>query len=191
MKTPAERMREELNATGCYALTGDTPGDLDLLAMDAALSDFDTELEQLVQDVFLGECSEDTLTRWELAVRPQRSTATPAQRKQMLLSRLAIHPHGSTVQACNALLPAAGAVGGVEETTGGITVKLAGTYGLTETQVQQELSQLLPAHLAHEITPVSTWQTIALGNRSFADWDELSLTWQELDALTREELKGD
>lgn len=191
MKTAAERMRDELNATGCYALDGTTPGDWDLLAMAQAVADLDNELEQLVQDVFLNDCTDDTLTQWEQCIRPQRSTAAAERRKEMLRSRLAIHPHGSSIQACSALLPAAGVYGSLTESESGLTVNLAGIDGIPEEKALQELSTLLPAHLTYQITPVVTWQTLELADRTFEAWDDLSLTWNELDALTQAELKGE
>lgn len=188
----AERMRTYLNESGCYRLTGDTPGDWELTAMGAELDRFSAELEQVVQNIFLGDLDTATLNSWEQCIRPQRSTADPQKRKQMLLARLKIHPHGSTLADCNSLLLAAGAAGELTENTdGSLTVNLGGTYGLTDERVQQELTRLLPAHLTFELAPVLNWQTVDCAARSFSDWDSLDLTWGELDALTRDELKGD
>lgn len=188
----AERMRRILNETGCYQLTGDTPGDWELTAMGAELDRFSDELEQVVQNIFLLDCDESTLNSWELCIRPQCSTADSEKRKELLLARLSVHPHGTTLADCEALLKAAGTAGKlIENADGSLTVELGGTVGLTEQQVETELRVLLPAHLMLTVTPVLNWQTLECSNRTFADWDSLDLTWGELDTLTREQVKGE
>lgn len=187
----AQAMRELLNATGGYRLTGASDGDWDLLAAGSQLDLLSDEIETLYGDVFAEGASAGCLDLWESWLRPQRSAAPIDQRRRMLMQHLAINPEKGTLSEYGEMICAAGVRGKVAEGGSGLVVRCGGLFGLTEVEARKELDALLPAHIPWEIEFVFDWSTMETSGRSFADWDALKLTWAELDGLTREEiLKG-
>lgn len=187
-KGAAQRMREVLNRTGAYRLTGETSGDWELNAMGTGLDRLSEGVDLLLSDLFVEDASTDHLDVWEGWLRPQRSQATTDQRRRMLRERLAVHPGKGSLAEYADMLWAAGVLGRLRETGTGLSVEAGGFLGLTETEVRRELDELLPAHLPWEIEPVFNWLTMEATGRTFRDWDALNLTWEELDSLTREEI---
>ena len=187
----AQFMRELLNATGGYRLTGRTDGDWELEAAGSQLDLLSEEIETLYGDLFVHGATNDCLNHWESWLRPQRSAASIEQRRKMLMQQMAVCPTKGTLSEYDDMIYAAGVHGRLTENGGGLVVRCGGFLGLTETEIRRELDALLPAHLAWEIEPVFNWSTMEAAGRNFADWDALGLTWAELDRLTREEvLKG-
>lgn len=181
-------MRELLNATGGYRLTGGTEGDWELEAAGSQLDLLSEEIETLYGDLFVHGAADDCLNRWESWLRPQRSAASIEQRRKMLMQQMAVCPTKGTLSEYGGMIYAAGVQGRLTEKDAGLVVCCGGFLGLTETEVRKELDALLPAHLSWEIEPVFDWSTMEATGRSFADWDALGLTWANLDGLTREEL---
>lgn len=187
----AKFMRELLNATGGYRLTGGTDGDWELEAAGPQLDLLSEEIETLYGDLFVHGATDDCLNRWESWLRPQRSAASIEQRRKMLMQQMAVNPEKGTLSEYGSMLYAAGVQGRLTENDAGVVVCCGGPLGLTETEIKRELDALLPAHLDWKIEPVFEWSTMEATGRSFAEWDALRLTWAELDSLTREEvLKG-
>lgn len=187
----AQYMRELLNATGGYQLTGESDGDWELIAAGSQLDRLSDEIETLYGDVFAEGATAECLNIWESWLRPQRSVASIEQRRKMLMQQMAVNPAKAALSEYRDMIYAAGVHGIPEEEESGLTLLCSGFLGLTETEVRRELDALLPAHLSWEIEPVFDWMTMEASGRSFVDWDALGLTWKELDALTRDEiLKG-
>ena len=66
-----------------------------------------------------------------------------------------------------------------------------GLYSLTgSTPVDWELDQLLPAHLAWAWDTAVTWVALDAYPRSFEAWDDLGLTWAQLDGVSRQDLEN-
>lgn len=183
-----QHMRTNLNESGCYRLTGDTPGDWELSVMGAELDRVSDDIDRLLQQVLLLQCDEETLNAWEQWLRPQRSSAGIAHRTKMLRQRFSVRPTVSKLPAY-ALLLSGGAAGVLTESDAGLSVLCGGFCGLTEQEVTKELDALLPAHLPWQVVSVKNWQTIDYAEHSFAHWDARKLSWSELDALTKEEIE--
>ena len=184
----AQYMRELLNATGGYRLTGESDGDWELIAAGSQLDLLSEELETLYGDLFIEGATADCLNLWESWLRPQRSAASIEQRRRMLMEQMAVNPGKGTLAEDRDMIYAAGVHGRAAEGEDGLILYCGGLLGLTEAEVRKELDALLPAHLPWKLEPVFDWSTMEASGRSFANWETLDLTWAELDSLTREEV---
>lgn len=182
----AEQMREELNRTGCYRLTGETPGDWELNAMGQELDLLHAEVETLLHNLFLTEPEERFLTACEESLAPQRVQATPAVRARMLRARAAISPACRTLQQHQTVLAAAGVYGSLVEQDGTIAILYGGFPGGSRAQAEAKLQELMPAQVSWQLVPTAGWLKVEASGGSFSEWDKQGLTWTELDLAATE-----
>ena len=77
----------------------------------------------------------------------------------------------------------------LEDGEGGLKVLLGRLLGITQAEAARELDQLLPAHLAWAWDTAVTWVALDAYPRSFEAWDDLGLTWAQLDGVSRQDLE--
>ena len=65
-----------------------------------------------------------------------------------------------------------------------------GLFHLDLEQLLTALDQLLPAHLAWAWDTAVTWVALDAYPRSFEAWDDLGLTWAQLDGVSRQDLEN-
>ena len=186
----AEHLREILNATGVYHLTGDTPVDWELEAYGAGFAVLEDAWEKLREELFLETAPKSRLDRWEELFRAQPSSEGEQERREALRVRFSVHPGLHTPGEFSAMLKAAGIRGAVRETEEGIRVALGRFLGITEEEARRELDRLLPAHLPWELDKSATWAALNACGKTFADWDALGLDWAAWDALDWNDLQG-
>ena len=154
-------MKQVLEATGLYALPGDSPTDWELDAFGAGFAQLEERRERLLQDLFPQTAGEERLSQWE----------------------------DFTPQGVQALLVGAGVQGLVLEEEGSLTVVLGKLLGVSKEEAARELDQLLPAHLAWTWEESVTWVALDAYTRPFGTWKEEGLTWAQWDAIDRSALE--
>lgn len=119
------------------------------------------------------------------------STAPVEDCRDTVASRMAARPGDFTQAGTQRLLPGAGVRGLVlEDGEGGLKVLLGRLLGITQAEAARELDQLLPAHLAWAWDTAVTWVALDAYPRSFEAWDDLGLTWAQLDGVSRQDLEN-
>lgn len=187
----APRLRARLNATGAYRLTGETSADWETNACAAGIDALDGEIDALLADLSPRTASEERLAAWEAHLRPDAAQVDADLRREMLAGRLGVHPDVFRLAAYAPLLPGYGARGCVEESDGALQVVVGRELGLSRSEITRELEQLMPAHLTWSVLWPETlnWAVLDAWPRTFEEWDALALPWDELDALTPEDLQ--
>lgn len=185
-----ERMREILNATGAYRLTGESSADWELNACGAGFDLVEEAVEALLGDLFAPTASEKGVERWEKLYRPQPSSGTLEERRRITAERLAINPSRLGTGDLPGLLLAAGVKGAAEEGTDGLRVFLGRLLGVTEEEALREMDQVLPAHLPWEWVDSVCWAALDAWAPDFAFLDSRGMTWGEIEGLTREQLES-
>ena len=184
-------MKAVLEATGLYSFPGGAPAGWELDAMGAGFALLEDRFNGLLGDLFAATAGSARLNAWEALLRPQPSQGSLAQRRQWLTCRLALGPGGFTPARVQAMLPGAGVQGLVlEDGEGGLTVALGRLLGVTKAQAEKELSRLLPAHLPWQWDEGVSWLALDAYPRPFGEWDALALSWERLDAVTRQDLEN-
>ncbi len=145
--TIARRMREALNATRAFRLTGETSADWETLAAAAGLEELDAALDALKADCFAATAGADQLDRWARFLGELPAPGDPEDRRQVLLGRLSQRPGGFTPADFARALPGAGVLGTLQEADGALTVTVDRLLGVTQAQADAALDRLLPAHL--------------------------------------------
>lgn len=186
-----EHMAKILSGTGLYHLTGSTPVDWELFAYGAGFALVEERFDKLLGDLFALTASRERLSQWERLFRDQLSTASLEDCRDTVHSRLAARPGNFSWKDVQALLPGAGVRGLLTVSGDTLTVVLGKLLGVTKVEAERELKQLLPAHMAWEWDESVTWVALDAYSESFAQWDGLNRTWEELDALTRANLESD
>ncbi|MGI6255293.1 MAG: hypothetical protein ACOYJZ_06630 [Acutalibacter sp.] len=189
--TAREHLAKVLTGTGLYQLTGSTPVDWELSAYGAGFALVEQRLERLLGDLFAATASRERLAQWERLFRTQPSTAPLEDCRDQVHSRLAVTPDCFTLEALNGMLPGGGVRGILQENGSSLTVVLGKLLGITQEEAARELDRLLPAHLSWTWEEAITWVALDAYSQSFAQWDALGKTWEELDSLTRENLESD
>lgn len=188
MKTQLH-MKQVLEATGLYALPGDSPTDWELDAFGTGFAQLEGRRERLLQDLFPQTAGEERLSQWEALFRPQPAQASLEDRRAMIQARWAAREEDFTPQGVQALLVGAGVQGLVLEEEGGLTVVLGKLLGVSKEEAARELDQLLPAHLAWTWEESVTWVALDAYTRPFGTWKEEGLTWAQWDAIDRSALE--
>ncbi len=183
----ARRMREILNGTEAYRLTGESLADREINACGAGFDLLERELEGLLADLFISTASESRLAVWEQTLRGQASGGTPDERRAALAGRLSMNPRRFRPEDFPSLLRAAGLEGAVREESGGLRIFLGKLLGIPGEEARLELDRLLPSHLAWEWDEGVCWAALDAWLPKFEALDGLGLSWEELDGLSREE----
>lgn len=183
------RMREILNSTGIYRLTGESSADWETNACGAGFSLLENALESLLGSLFALLSPEEGLDRWEKLFRPQVSSDTLERRRNMLHNRLSMNPGRFSPGEFSSMIYGAGVEGEVLEDGEGLRVLLGRTLGVTEEEARRELDQVLPAHLPWEWDDSVNWTALDAWAPDFETLDARELSWDEVDVLTRERLK--
>ncbi len=186
----AERMRRILNGTGGYQLTGESPADWEINACAAGIDGLDREMEALLSGLFPKSASEQELELWEKLFRPQVSGGSLEERREMLNQRLSMNPRRFTPREFSPMLRAAGLAGEVLEQAGGLRILAGKRLGLTEEEIRRELDEILPAHLPWEWVEEMNWAALDAWAVPFSVLDGRGLSWETLDALTKEQLEA-
>lgn len=183
------RIREILQDTSCYRLTGSGSADWEVTAYGAGFGLLEDELEGLLGDLFASTASEGRLAAWERALWGRESAGTLEDRRAVLAGKLAVTPRSFTPERLGELLAGAGVQGVLEEGTEGISVLLGRLLSLTQAEAERELSRLLPAHLGWTWENGVHWAALDACVPDFETLDGLNLTWTEWDGLTRDQLE--
>ncbi len=187
-----EHMGQVLEGTGLYDLTGSTPVDWELDAVEAGFAPLEAAFARLLGDLFVATASREQVARWESLFRPQPADAPLEDCRETVLRRFAVHQDSFTPAAVEALLPGAGVRGVLlENEEGGLTIVLGRLLGITKEEATRELDQLLPSHLSWEWDESVTWVAMDAYPRSFAEWDALGLSWTRLESISRADLEND
>lgn len=179
----AEHMRQVLNATGIYRLTGGALIDQELKAYGAGFALLEDAFQELYEELFVKTAPEERLKIWERLFRPQTSQGEAEKRRDMVLARLSVRPEQYRPQDFSAMLRGACVHGTVRETPEKLKVVLGGILGISEEEARRELDRLLPAHLPWEWEKTVSWLTAEARGRTFGEWDGRGLTWAQLEAL--------
>lgn len=149
----AQRIRDSLNATKGFALTGETSADWECAACALGLEQLEAAIQALLADCFAATAGEEQLESWEKLFQPGVAAGGSAkERRQVLVSRLAVRPGGFTPGDFQRALPGAGVEGTVSDSGGTVSVVYEKLLGLPESEVRRELDLLLPAHLPWTLT---------------------------------------
>lgn len=147
-------MQKVLEDTGLYDFT--KPGLLacEMAAYDAGFTLIEDALAALADDLFIQTASKEGLDARELLFRYVPSAAQPAERRAMLLARYADSAEALSADKFEKLLVAAGIEGTLQERPdeGKLAVTARRLLGISREQALRELDELLPAHLAIEVT---------------------------------------
>lgn len=185
-----EHMKQVLEHTGLYTMTGSTPVEWELAAFGAGFELLEDRFDKILGDLFLSTASEEMLTRWESLFRPQPSTASLEDRRKSILARFAVHPDDFTPQGVKSMLPGAGVQGVLLENQDGLVVLLGRLLGINQAEAERELDVLLPSHLPWEWDESVTWVALDAYSKSFEAWDGMGLTCEQLDQLARTDLEN-
>lgn len=183
-----EHMAKVLENTGLYIFTGDSPVEWELAAYSEGFSLLEERFDRILENLFLDTAGRDMIACWERLFRPQPSTAELEDCRESVKRRFAVHPDSFTPKAVEALLPGAGVYGQLLEKENGLVILLGRLMGIKKEEAERELNQLLPAHLPWEWDESVTWVAFDAYSRSFAEWDAVGVTWEQLDQLARENL---
>ncbi len=148
----AERIRQILNDTRAYRLTGETSADWEVNAAAAALDRLEEAMDTLFGDCFAATASAEQLAQWERIFQPDPSTADLEDRRKVLAARLSVRPTGFTPEDFARTLAAAGIEGTITETAEGLQVTATRLLGIPEAEARRELNLLLPAHIPWTLT---------------------------------------
>lgn len=194
-----ERMRSLLNGTGAYRLDGTGSADWETDACGAGFTLVEQAADKLLGDLFPDTASQEALDRWEKLYRSQKAAGPLEDRRAVLAARLAIRPGrfspgdfspgDSSPKQGNPMVRAAGVEAALQETEEGLRVALGRLLGVTEAEARRELDQILPAHLLWTWDDSITWEALDAWLPSFGSLDGRELTWEQADALTREQLE--
>lgn len=190
MSGSAQRMREILNATGAYRLTGQSMIDSEINACAVAIDSFEDEMQAFLNNIFAATADKATLDRLEKLYRTQASSAELDDRREFVKARLAVNPTHFTTKYLPDMLKAANILGEAFEDNGKIRVLFGRAVGISPQWAKSELKELLPAHIEIVWDEAVNWATLTACINSFAHADSLALTWEQIDALTREELEN-
>ena len=188
-KLASQRMRDILNKTGAYQLTGESPGDWDLNACGAGLDSLESSMDNLLSDLFPPTMGETRLAMWESLYRPQSSTAALEERRKMLSQRFGMNPGKFSPEDFTPMLWGAGIAGEVKEQAEGLQVLVGKWLGVSEEEALREVNEILPAHLPWTWLENMNWVKLDAWAPDFAFLDEKGLTWAEWDAMTQQELE--
>lgn len=185
-----EHMKQVLEDTGLYTMTGSSPAEWELAAFGAGFALLEERFDRVLGDLFVDTASEEMLARWEKLFRPQPSTGGLEDSRDTVRQRFAVHPDGFTPQAVKNMLPGAGVRGLLLEKGTSLVVVLGRLLGVNKEEANQELSQLLPSHLPWEWDESITWVALDAYSGSFRQWDEAGFAWSQFDQLTRDNLEN-
>lgn len=184
-----EHMNLVLEGTGLYHPEENQPLRWELAAYDAGFSLLEERFDKLLGDLFVATASREQLARWEALFRDQPALGDGEDSRETLLRRFSTHPDDFTPQAVEAILPAAGVRGKLLENGKNLVVLLGRLLGVNKSEAARELDQLLPSHLPWSWDESITWVALGAYAVSFQDWDGLGLTWEGLEAITRQDLE--
>lgn len=186
-----EHMKNVLESTKLYTLTGSSPVEWELAAYGAGFDLLEERFDRILGDLFVSTASGEMLTQWEKLFRAQPSTDDLSFRRETVKQRFAVHPDGFTPQAVAALLPGAGVQGVLLESGEGLVVVLGRLLGINQAEANRELDQLLPSHLPWTLEDSISWVALDAYPKSFGEWGAKGLTWERLDGVTRADLEND
>lgn len=190
MSSSAQRMREILNATGAYHLDENSLIACETEACGIALDSLENEMNSVLSNLFAETADESGLNRLETLYSSQPSSAQLDDRRKAAKARLAMNPSHFTVKYLPDMLTAANILGEALEEDGKIRVLFGRAAGVSEQRAKADLAALLPAHIEIIWDETLNWATLAAFANSFSHVESLSLTWAQLDSLTREELEN-
>lgn len=188
----AKRMRDILNGTGGYRLTGETSADWEVNACGAGLDALQNAVDVLLSDLFVSTASDARLAAWEKLFRPQPTAGAIEDRRETLGERFSMNPGRFRPGDFSSMLGAAGVAGQVLEESGGLRVLAGRLLGITEEEAKRELDDVLPAHLPWEWDESVNWAALDVLTPDFETLDGWELSWTEIEQLDRnglEELK--
>lgn len=182
------RMRRLLNATGCYRLTGDGPADWETNACGEGFRLLEEETDRLLLGFFPALAGEMALDAWETGLYGGRRPGGITDRQAVLAARMAVNPSKIAPEDLPGLLRAAGVEGTALEEEDGIRILLGRLLGVPEDSAKAWLDKTLPAHLAWTWDDRMCWEALDAWVPNFETLDSLQQTWEQLDALTRDQL---
>lgn len=185
-----DHMRQVLENTGLYNLTGNSPVEWELAAYDAGFTLVEERFDRLLADLFVDTASREKIAQWESLFRTQPALGGLEDCRETLRQRFSIHPDSFTFQAVSDFLPAAGVRGLLMENNGSLVILLGRLMGVNQKEAERELNRLLPSHIPWSWDESITWVALNAYPAAFEEWDGLEKTWEELDQITREELKA-
>ena len=141
-----------LEKTGLYQFDGGILAG-EMAAYEVGFKLAEDAIKALLSDLFIETASETVLLAMEKIFRAIPAAVEPAMRRKMLLARWGDYSTNAALPRFQKLLAAAGVEGTLrEETTQSrLVVQAAKLNGVTAEQAQQELEQLMPAHLIIEM----------------------------------------
>ena len=147
MGTTGKRIREALNLTGSYRLTGETSADWEVIAAAQGIDTLEAAIDGLFADSFVSTAGAGALDKWDVLFWSGITCADEEQRRAMTAARLSVGPEDFTAASYEKILAAAGIRGKITEKEDGLQVTVTAYRGVTEAQAKQVLELLLPAHL--------------------------------------------
>lgn len=146
-----ENMRKVMNASGAYALNGQSLVDQELYAYGAGLESLEAQIQQLEEDMFAMTAGAGRLGLWERLYRRQPGWGDIAQRRRAAARALS-RRGGPVMQGdLQGILEAAGITGSAEVSGGKIVIHADGYAGITPGEAAKMLGRLIPLHVQWEI----------------------------------------
>lgn len=153
--TAKENMIHTLEKIGLYQFHKTQKGifESEINAYGAGFSLLETEINRLLEDLFLETASPEILGEKEKLFRYLPSLGTVSDRRKMLLARYGDIGENAAVSRFQNLLTAVGIDGTLQENReeGKLTVTVHRFIGVTKEEAIKELEELLPAHLEIEV----------------------------------------
>ena len=152
MGAAEKRIREALNSTGSYRLTGETSADWEVIAAARGIDALEAAIDDFFADCFVSTAETEALDCWDKLFWGGVTGARDDRRRAMTAARLSVSPEDFTAAAYDKILTAAGIQGKITENADGLLVTVTAYNGVTAAQAKQVLALLLPAHLPFTVT---------------------------------------
>ena len=141
-----ENMAGIMTATGLYKLDGSSPADWELDAYNEGLLAIRSEIEALLDELFVMTAPPERLSQWEELFYCQSRGGAIEDRRRGIARALGFYPGPMNGGAIKELLDIAGVRGEV--------IKAGGFLGVTKREAERLLDRILPAHISWELIEV-------------------------------------
>lgn len=185
----AERMRNILNATGAFKLSGETSADWETNSCGVGIDSLDEKITSLLCNAFAASAGENGLKSREKIFGWQTAGASIEDRRLSAAAQTAINPQKFTVEDLPQMLTAAGIVGDISEENGTLKILFGRTLGITKEEAKRRLEKILPAHLQWEWDETLNWAVYDALALKFSALDAQKMSWKKRESLTREQLE--
>lgn len=184
--TAYERMKKALSAIRLY--DPDAPNlSAELHAYADELDRAQLEWETLLREGFLTSAEDRGLSEYEEMFGPSREDLSTADRRRMIMGRIALGKGDFTPGGIRRALDSFGLSYVVAEFPLNDRVNIIAQTDYTKAQqnlIRQETAKIIPAHIEFQLVFNSmTWAQLDARGKTFLQLDNDNLSWDQIDAL--------